>query len=63
VRYICPLGGTVADFFMGSGTMGIAAVQNGCSFIGIDKVPEYVDIARQLIEAAQAEMVQARMAV
>jgi site-specific DNA-methyltransferase (adenine-specific) len=52
-RYICPKGGTVADWFMGSGTMGLAALQNGCDFIGIEKMQKYYDIARQRIEAAQ----------
>jgi site-specific DNA-methyltransferase (adenine-specific) len=51
-RYICPTGGTVLDMFAGSGTMGIAAIDNGCSFIGIEKMPNYADIAKQRIGAA-----------
>ena len=39
-RYICPPGGTVADWFVGSGTMMLAAIQNGCDGIGIEKFPE-----------------------
>ena len=62
-RYICPPGGTVCDPFVGSGTMGLAALQNGCSFIGIDAVPKYIAIAQERIAAAQAEMIQARMVV
>ena len=56
VRYICPPGGTVADWFMGSGTMGIAAVQNGRSFIGIEKEdrPGFYPTAVERIEAARA---------
>jgi DNA modification methylase len=62
-RYICPPGGTVLDPFVGSGTMMLAAIQNGCNGIGIDKEQRYIDIARQRIEAAQQEMVQARMTI
>jgi DNA modification methylase len=56
-RYICPPGGTVCDPFTGSGTMGIAALQNGCSFIGCERMPNYFEIARQRIET-QAQTVQ-----
>jgi len=56
-RYICPPGGVALDPFMGSGTMGIAAVQNGCSFIGIEKEDRqgYFPTAKERIEKAQAE--------
>jgi site-specific DNA-methyltransferase (adenine-specific) len=56
-----PTGGVVLDPFMGSGTTGMACAYEGRDFIGIDITPEYVDIARARIEAAQAEMVQAEM--
>jgi DNA modification methylase len=51
-RYICPPGGIACDPFMGSGTMGIAAVQNGCNFIGIEEMPGqgYFATAEQRIE-------------
>lgn len=51
-RYICPPGGTVCDPFMGSGTMGLAAIQNGCNFIGIEKMPGqgYYATAEQRIQ-------------
>lgn len=39
-RYICPPGGTCADWFLGSGTMGVAVVNNGCNFVGIEKLDE-----------------------
>lgn len=45
-RYICPTGGLIVDPFVGSGTMGIAAIAHGCSFLGIDKFPKYVEIAK-----------------
>jgi len=36
VRLVTPVGGTVLDPFMGSGTMGVAAVDQGFNFVGID---------------------------
>lgn len=48
--------GTVLDPFMGSGTTGIAAVKMGRSFIGIEKEPEYFDIAvHRISEALSSE--------
>lgn len=41
-----PPGGTILDPFMGSGTTGIAALNLGFNFIGIDMVDEYFDIAQ-----------------
>jgi site-specific DNA-methyltransferase (adenine-specific) len=34
---------------MGSGSTGIAALAEGCCFVGIEKEPEYVAIARERI--------------
>jgi len=56
-------GATVLDPFMGSGTTGVACVQTGRNFIGIEIDEGYFDIAQQRIEAAQAEMVQQEMAI
>jgi len=44
-----PTGGTVLDPFMGSGTTGIACVLEGREFIGIEREPEYVEIAEKRI--------------
>ena len=44
-----PVGGTVLDAFMGSGTTGVAAVQMGRKFIGIEREPKYFDIACERI--------------
>lgn len=53
IRYICPPGGTVCDPFTGSGTMGIAALNNGCNFIGCEKMPTHYETACiRLAEAA-----------
>ncbi len=50
-----PAASIIADPFMGSGTTGVAAVQMGRSFIGIEKEPEYFDIACKRIEDAQRQ--------
>ena len=50
-----PVGGTILDPFMGSGTTGVAAVQMGRRFIGIEREPEYFDIACARLEAAQRQ--------
>jgi DNA modification methylase len=46
---------TILDPFMGSGTTGIAAVQMGRKFIGIEREPKYFDIACKRIEDAQRQ--------
>jgi len=48
-------GQVVLDPFMGSGTTGVAAVQMGRKFIGIERESKYFDIACQRIETAQAQ--------
>jgi site-specific DNA-methyltransferase (adenine-specific) len=45
----------VLDPFMGSGTTGVACVQHGRRFIGIELEPKYFDVACQRIEAAQKQ--------
>lgn len=44
--------GTVLDPFMGSGTTGVACVNLGRTFIGIEREPSYFDIAVRRIEEA-----------
>ncbi|WP_022684542.1 DNA-methyltransferase [Sphingobium bisphenolivorans] len=46
---------TILDPFMGSGTTGVAAVQTGRSFIGIEREPKYFEIACKRIEDAQRQ--------
>jgi DNA modification methylase len=55
VRMVTPPGGTVLDPFMGSGTTGVAAMQEGFEFIGIELNPEYVAIAERRIDAAKGK--------
>lgn len=47
-----PGSGAILDPFMGSGTTGVACVQLGRSFIGIEREPSYFDIACRRIEEA-----------
>ena len=46
---------TILDPFMGSGTTGVAAVQMGRDFIGIEREPKYFEIAARRIEQAQRQ--------
>ena len=54
MRYLCrlvtPPGGTVLDPFAGSGSTGIAALQEGFNFIGVELDPNYVTLATHRIE-------------
>ncbi len=57
MEYLCrltktPTGGIVLDPFAGSGTTCMACVNEGRDFVGIEKEPEYVDIARRRIKWA-----------
>ena len=49
-RLITPPGGIVLDPFMGSGSTGIAAHQEGFDFIGIEKEVEYFNIAKKRLD-------------
>ena len=54
MKYLCrlvtPKGGTVLDPFMGSGSTGMAAKDEGFDFIGIEKEEEYFEIAQSRIK-------------
>jgi len=52
---IVPPGATVLDPFMGSGTTGVACVQTGRRFIGIEIEKQYYDIAERRIREAQQQ--------
>lgn len=58
VQLVSRKGDIILDPFMGSGTTGVACVQTGRNFIGIEIDRGYFDIAKARIEKAQAEMVQ-----
>lgn len=46
---------TILDPFMGSGTTGVAAIQLGRKFTGIEREPKYFDVACKRIEQAYAQ--------
>jgi DNA modification methylase len=48
-------GDTILDPFMGSGTTGVACVQLGRNFIGVEIDPHYFEIAKKRIEQAQLQ--------
>jgi site-specific DNA-methyltransferase (adenine-specific) len=56
MKYLCrlvtPKNGTVIDPFMGSGSTGKAAAQEGFKFIGIEMSPEYFEIAEARVKHA-----------
>jgi DNA modification methylase len=47
---------TILDPFMGSGTTGVAAIQMGRKFIGIEREPKYFEIACRRIEQASRQV-------
>ncbi len=53
MRYLCklvtPPNGIVLDPFMGSGSTGVAAIQEGFQFVGIEREAEYIEIAAKRI--------------
>ena len=55
IRHLPDNAQTILDPFMGSGTTGVAAVQMGRDFIGIEREPKYFDIACRRIEQAQRQ--------
>lgn len=59
MRYLCrlvtPPGGTVLDFFMGSGSTGKAAVLEDFSFIGVEQDEHSYEIAKARIQHAQIQ--------
>jgi len=54
-RFTSP-GATILDPFMGSGTTGVACVQTGRNFIGIEIDPAYYAIAEKRIAGARVQL-------
>lgn len=52
---IVPPGATVLDPFMGSGTTGVACVQTGRAFVGIELDPAHFDNACERINEAHRQ--------
>jgi site-specific DNA-methyltransferase (adenine-specific) len=47
IKLVVPPNGMVLDPFLGSGTTGVAAIQENISWLGFEMNPEYADIARR----------------
>lgn len=54
-RLVTPPGGVVLDPFTGSGSTGCACALEGFRFVGIEREPEYVEIARARIAHWEAQ--------
>lgn len=52
VRLVTPPNGLVLDPFTGSGSTGIAALVEKCRFVGVEREPDYLEIAKARIAAA-----------
>lgn len=50
IKLLTEKGDTVLDCFMGSGTTAIAAIREERNYIGIELMPQYVDLAKSKIE-------------
>lgn len=56
VRVSCPENGLIFDPFMGSGSTGVAAIQNNRNFIGIEKDDGFFDLASKRLKERQDEL-------
>ena len=56
IKMVSREGVIILDPFMGSGTTGVACVQTGRNFIGIELEPKYFEIAEKRIAEAQLQM-------
>jgi site-specific DNA-methyltransferase (adenine-specific) len=54
IRLVTPVGGVVLDPFAGSGTTGVAALAEGCSFVGCELTDEYIPIVEGRLRHALA---------
>lgn len=52
VRVCCPVGGTVVDPFMGSGSTALAAIAESRRFVGIERDPEHFATACERVRNA-----------
>lgn len=52
VRLVVPAGGRILDPFGGSGSTGVAAIEEGVAVVLIEREPEYARISRARLEAA-----------
>lgn len=52
---LTPAGGVVLDPFVGSGTTGVAALNTGREFIGVEMSAHYIDVAAQRLAATNVQ--------
>ena len=55
----CPKGGTVLDFFAGSGTTGAAALEHGCGFLLVDQSAEAIAVMKRRFAGQKVSFVEA----
>ena len=55
MRLVTPLGGTVLDVFLGSGSTACAAIKEGFRCVGIDQSEEYCQIAINRLRGLRKE--------
>ena len=55
IRLVTPPGGIVLDPFLGSGSSGMAAVNGGFGFIGMEKETDYFTLAQSRIRHSKGE--------
>jgi site-specific DNA-methyltransferase (adenine-specific) len=55
-RLVCPPAGVVVDCFAGSGSTGVACVQEGSNFVGVEQRDDYVAIAEARIRYARVNL-------
>ena len=54
-RLITPPGGVVLDPFTGSGSTGVGALAEGMRFLGVEREPDYAEVALARMRHAEAE--------
>ena len=55
-RLVTPTGGTIIDPFTGSGSTGVAALEEQFNFLGIEQSPEYLSIAEARLLHASSNL-------
>ncbi len=55
-KLVTPSGGTVLDPFMGSGSMGIGALHEGFSYVGIELQKDYFDMSQIRLSSIPANL-------
>jgi site-specific DNA-methyltransferase (adenine-specific) len=56
IEFSCPPGGTVGDWFAGSGSVGVSALKLGRSYVGCEIDAGYYAIARRRLDEARGDL-------